>query len=249
VIEALSKCLAMPIFSDDFDSPALENPHPPMITIGQGSRLAQGLDALCTAYGRLWWVRDGTLFFRSRTWYIEKTYQTPQRTLVRLWRELARPGDLTPSAATVLSSLTLRQLQGLGVTLRAHGYTGFNLVDEMVAARTLRDYLEVCASLNEGQKRAALSKDGLPLQGMSEAQKRQMLALVILQAQRAALDRLPEVRLRIRREGGPSSDSVLSDSGTPPLHLAVVAFSYLPRFDNILRVPWQMEESSTQAGG
>jgi hypothetical protein len=114
VLEDLAKYLPTSLYSDEFTFIASPIEHdrtePPKLA---GKNLVEALDALCGYYHRLWWREGDRLFFRSRTWFIEKQYEAPPPVLGALRRQLEATGRLDPTGFDLLSKLTREQLQGL----------------------------------------------------------------------------------------------------------------------------------------
>ena len=83
--------------------------------------LVQALDALCTAYHYLWWYEPGknnvpgTLFFRSRAWFVEKRYEPPASAIAKTVAAIQSTEKPWESVAVVDSAvgLTLEQMQGI----------------------------------------------------------------------------------------------------------------------------------------
>ncbi|HZO88539.1 MAG TPA: hypothetical protein VFB38_09380 [Chthonomonadaceae bacterium] len=191
VVAELSRHLSLPLFSDAFtfrfvprqrDSANL----PDLSKLS----LAEGLDALCSRYHYLWWYEDGMLFFRNRTWFIERQYEVPPPVLALLRRQLETSGQFDTQALDALSRLTRRQLEGLnaltaldkgGLKLSYTDPEAYERLRGDSLARGAYSYLQVYAQLNEEQKRQALSPQGLPLAQMSPAQQQALLQILFME--------------------------------------------------------------------
>lgn len=213
ILAQLSRSVDMPVLSDAFSAArslrvASSSTTPPSLA---GLSLAQGLDILCQAQGYLWWRENGALFFRSRTWFIEKLYEVPPPVLERLSEQTDGGTRLTAEALDTLASLTLHQIEGLaglGVT-RAPGASAnsFAAHEPMMAGMDtpyVFPLLELWAQLPPAQKQAVLSESGLPPSALTNAQEQRCLTLVASRYGREALSAPNTLRLHIRTLGQPA---------------------------------------------
>jgi hypothetical protein len=201
VMEKLARCVPMSLFSDHFT--ALPHPKdrgikaPPNL---KGLSLAEGLDALCDYYGRLWWRDQDALFFRSRRWFVDRLYEVPPPVLAFLRQELAAHAKLDAEGLTALSRLTFRQLEGLNA---ASALAELGIRRGMVlfyrdpqGARAAHGYLQVYATLNETQKGKVLTPSGLPIAEMAPEQQQALVQMLVVERGHTILDRLADFRLR-----------------------------------------------------
>lgn len=179
VFRQLAERLPFALYSDYFPVPPIgwavpadwnpreETGNPPIPPLEKMS-LAQGLDALCARYGKVWWRRGDALFFRSRTWFLDRLYQVPPPVLKALRQKFRTLGRLDRQGIDLLAGLTRRQLSGIG------------LLTEEELNGSPRGYLEhqmylplrVFALFTQEQKARALSEAGVPFRQMTPTQQR-----------------------------------------------------------------------------
>jgi hypothetical protein len=229
LLEELARRVPMPIYSDDYPgSRAARADDVAPWPGGEKQTLPEGLDALCEATGHLWWWKSGALFFRGRTWFVEKQYEAPPPVVAAVATHLGTPPQVDASLLRLLSGFTLRQLQGL-----ARGTAAARSPEDRQAARegvpmdTLRisDYLQFFRALPEPQQRRALSPAGLPLRQMTAAQAKTFLRLAVLHDGREVLDQFALFRFQVASEPlrptpppGPSDALLLLFSYSPEAH-------------------------------
>jgi hypothetical protein len=180
-LRVLSRSINMPILSDDYAAYAspgyrhsrflgyMGEPLPPPPNL-KTMQLAEGLDALCNDHRRLWWIEDGMLLFRSRTWFIERQYEVPASVRTLLQKQLADHEQLNGDAVAALGTLSARQLQGLDIS---------SLPDVIAPNVTppwgdranrpqlaLRDLLLIFRSLDAARRIQALQLEGLSISDM-----------------------------------------------------------------------------------
>jgi hypothetical protein len=86
--------------------------NPPVIAL-QRMTLAEGLDALCARYHKIWWRTGNALFFRSRTWFLDRPRQVPTPVLEELQQQWSTRGRLDQRGVDLLAGLSQEQLLGL----------------------------------------------------------------------------------------------------------------------------------------
>jgi hypothetical protein len=251
IVIQLSKHLSMPLYSDDFagtrdphGAPTSQFPNP------AGLSLTQGLDALCRAHGRLWWRRGDALFFRSRTWFVEKRYEVPPPTLALLSKQVGTLDEMNPAALTTLSRLTIHQLQGLSgatnfqLTLAPRG-KGISLQGRdgvFFDTRKAFFYLQLIAALTQSQRREVLSPQGLRYARMNPSQQQALLVIALGLAGRGVLQQLPTLALHVT----PAKPS--SVKRTNPVPVMPLQFRYADKGRAIrILLPYQPEELAAEA--
>jgi hypothetical protein len=188
VMEELSKYVSLPLFSDDYAAEPTPDEHGDAVLPDLSKlSLAAGLDALCKRYHRLWWRENGMLFFRSRTWFIERQYEVDPAVPAMLQKQLETTGKLDTQAIDLLTTLTPQQLEGLNALatldqgqLRRTNPNIFQRIRGGDLARNAYDYLQVWAMLDQMQKDQALSAQGLSVAEMSPPQRQAILHILFL---------------------------------------------------------------------
>jgi hypothetical protein len=210
VLAELAKHIALPIYSDDFTFSTIAQDRlygsrddkidPSVRSFAARPKftkltLPEGLDALCNQYGYLWWYRDGALFFRSRTWFIEQQYEVPPSVLAFVRKQLKTESKLNAEGLMVLSTLTKKQLLALCSTNLTYGPEQIKRREE-VGARSYDfsvrfeesgdfeiawDSLQIFALFNDEQKQKALSSEGLPLMEMNPTAQQAIVQMLFAQ--------------------------------------------------------------------
>lgn len=241
VVAKLAERIDKPIFSDGYiaargirptrrlglDGGTIRPLAPPADELlTRSGSLASGLDLLCRTYNMVWWQQNGALFFRSRTWLVERRYEVPvpiRKILLTEIRNLSREyGGPTPIATALLqtlSGLRLHQLQGLSATgkpgeeIEFFISKGERLNNSVISLR----FFGFFNSLTAAQQQAVLSTSGLTMGAMEEDQQSALANIVGPKGLRAAASkrllfsvevfRLPDLR-RERFEGQASAASI-----------------------------------------
>jgi hypothetical protein len=225
VLAELAKYVSLPIYSDDFGYTTVPQDRlygdvytdvgtrrhllaeRPKLT---SLKLPEALDVLCSQYGYLWWYQDGTLFFRSRTWFIEQLYEVPPPVLALVRHQIETEGNLNVAGLTALSGLTKKQLVGLSVTNLTYGPGEVSRRTEVGGRqydREVREFqradtelawegLQVFALLNEEQKTKVLLPEGLLFAEMPYAAQQGMFHALYTRQSIALLNQPEEVHLR-----------------------------------------------------
>lgn len=202
VLARLAQDVTFPIYSDDFTGTRNVAIAPPK-SLKSLDRVAlpDGLDKLCEGHGRLWWWEGGSLYFRSRTWFIERQYEVPLPVLALLAREIRKSDRLNDSALVALGQLTLQQLQGLSAVtafdLARSGVRGHERGRAYGHARRAYPILQFCKSLTPPQRQRVLAEQGLRREDLSRQQLDSFLAVVILSTGSGVLDEKTVPRIRI----------------------------------------------------
>jgi hypothetical protein len=230
VLQELSRNVKLPIVSDDYAaSPAPRDrsgsPLPELAKLD----LPAGLDALCEHYRCLWWYQDGVLFFRSRTWFIERLFEVPPRVLAELRGELGSRGRLGVRGLDALSRLSWRQLIGLNALAAAD--TGalklsaqadsreYRLRLGRLDARRAHGFLQAWALLNPAQKRAVIATQGLRLGEMAPLQQEAFLRTLAVEYGQDLLADPGTLRLRIEQETALAGGDPKEKSPAQVVHL------------------------------
>jgi hypothetical protein len=169
-----------------------ETKNPPVLALEQMS-VAEGLDALCARYGKVWWREGDALFFRSRTWMWDRLYQVPPPVLAELQQPLTSHGKLDRRGVDLLAGLTYRQLVGLHYLVREKLKRYVNW-----SAWSMFWLLRVYAHLTEEQKTQVLTAAGLPFAQMTPAQRRGYQEALFRTASLELVDNPPAFRLEQR---------------------------------------------------
>jgi len=177
VFAQLAERLPFALYSDSFAAPPVgrdaraflnsgeESGNPPLLPLEQMS-VAAVLDALCVRHGKIWWREGDALFFRGRTWFLERLAQPPPPVVATLRRQLQAHGKLDAHGVTLLARLTYPQFEGLQ-----------RLVEEDLKRRvawptpTMYRLLQAYETLTEEQQAQVLADGGLPLGQMTPAQQ------------------------------------------------------------------------------
>jgi hypothetical protein len=190
VVEKLADHLDTPLYSDDYV--AMPRPEErggrPLPEI-EKLDLPAGLDALCNHYGYLWWYARGAIFFRSRTWFLEREYLVPPATLDLVGKQLLANGQFDTSTLKALSKLSSHQLIGLNalagtangaLTLGDGARREYGNRMGRRDARLAHGYLQAYASLLKGQQEKVLTPGGLPVAEMTAEQRESFLTFLAL---------------------------------------------------------------------
>lgn len=202
VLKELHRHLKQSLVSDDYQvhSRAIDRRGTPLPDLRRLT-LSQGLDAVCRHFRRLWWRQDDTIFFRSRTWFIERQYEPPQPVIEEIRGSLEKTGLMDASALVAVSTLDPWQLDGLMwmMTVASLNSSGLDQDDWLEAHPRWVEcsLLRLFVKLNDPQKRKVMGADGLPLAEMSEAHKNELLSILALERGSWALRRYPDLRLQI----------------------------------------------------
>jgi hypothetical protein len=210
-LKAVSQHLDIPLFSDHFSF--LPTPY------DRGNRtlpdltrmnLPAALDALCDRYHYLWWYEGGSLFFRSRAWFIERQYEVPPPVLDFLQKQLQEQGRLNGDGLDALSRLTRRQLQGLRVHYcmqlggldyaRSNLWVYRRLRNSASRAHDLYGYLQIYATFRTDQKRKALSTEGLAFAEMNVEQQRALYTLLMVETASELVEPLKRIQFLISQQ-------------------------------------------------
>jgi hypothetical protein len=163
VFEQLAQRVKLPLYSDYYPhlgvgvDPALyrmasEGPeNPEGVPLGRMT-LAEGLDALCRRYDRLWWEEEGALFFRTRMWHREILLQPPGDVLATVRREVEQEGRTGAAGLAALCRLSGRQRHGLAVQA-LHEWRGAKLGYPFAGA-----VVPMWGLLTPGQQQRALGR-------------------------------------------------------------------------------------------
>lgn len=201
VVEQLSQHLPMPLFSDDFTGtrdPRSRIELPDLARLN----LAEALDALCKAHGRLWWREGDALFFRSRTWFVERRYEVPPPTLALLSERLGKEHRLDTVVVAALSRLTLQQLQGLAGAANFQLDRGHARLRGSVFFQAQRAFLflQFYSTLSASQQRQVLSSQGLTWERMPLSQQHAFFDLAAISQGRRVLKERDRLSFRIPQE-------------------------------------------------
>jgi hypothetical protein len=251
IVAELARHLSLPIYSDEYAfSPAPDPANrlsyfpeasqpvgaPALVRELKRVTLEAGLDALCNRYHYLWWYEGGALFFRSRTWFIERQYEMPPEVLALLESHLRKSGGRYDSAClTALSTLTLHQLQGLNVTSASHR-PQLDRLTQFYQARYSYAYLQVISMLDEAQKEKVLSQSGLPLAEMNPQQQAAFIRMMFITRGPEILYRLPNIWLKA------DQPAVHPSTATPQFQTPVLYFSYKDGDAAIARVQVALQD-------
>jgi hypothetical protein len=132
--------------------------------------VAEALDGLCACYGRVWWRRGDALFFRKRTWFLDRLFQTPPPVLTSLQEQLMSQGRLDRNGLDLLAGLTWRQIAGLYLLAQEQ----FQTATVMPWAERLHRavwLLQFYGILAPPQKERSLESTGLPVAQMTTGQR------------------------------------------------------------------------------
>jgi hypothetical protein len=171
--------------------------------------MTAGLDALCDAYGKLWWRRGDALFFRHRLWFREQEYGVPPQLEPTLARLLSQNPPNIDGALLLLARLPPKQFMGYAARVCA-AYTrsrplpvpaGFLQGDGQPLAL-------LYARLRADQRRRVLSSDGLPFAAMDTDQQAEYARIVYFDGGPDALDRMAKTpfRAEMQEMSGTASD-------------------------------------------
>jgi hypothetical protein len=177
----LGERLAFSLYSDHFrtlplgwtPSPGLDprevSGNPPPLPLDKLS-IASGLDELCARFGKIWWRHKDALFFRSRTWFLDRSYEVPRPVVTALRQQLSSTGRLDTRSVDLLAGLNPYQLAGVGLLAgeEAGGHPSGRGYMEFRMYRPLRLY----AALTRTQKEKALSERGLAFGDLTQLQQR-----------------------------------------------------------------------------
>jgi hypothetical protein len=223
IIARLAPLLGMPLFSDDYSAAPTpsERGGKPLPDLSKLS-LAEGLNALCDAYRCLWWYHDGALFFRSRTWFIERAYLVPPAVLEGLRKRLQVGSRLQIRDLDALARLTPRQLIGLNAqagveagALKVSDSRDYGVRMGRREARVAHGYLQVFATLDLRRKARVLTPEGLPAAAMSEVQRELFSLLLAVEYGPEMLAEPSALRLRaeqrVRAEPTRSGERLVAD--------------------------------------
>ena len=169
--------------------------------------LAQALDTLCTIYNYLWWyqpdkndAQTGTLFFRSRAWFVEKRYEPPITVIRSAEAALKSSQKRALSVALVdsVSGLTVPQLQGIaGRAMKSRAWDNYILPPYMMVGVILEGsgggsasssflWLRFWSHLTPEQKQKVVSEGGLPCTQLNDEQKNELVQHFLVPPMEAA---------------------------------------------------------------
>lgn len=169
----------------------------PAVMPFESMHVGQALDTLCSHVGQVWWRRGDAIFFRSRTWFIDRVYNPPRDVLALCRKQLTEKGKLDRDAVDHLAALTWQEMAGLD-----------NLAQDESARASFRSYfgfhhglhrlLQVYAGLKPEERDLAFG-DGLPASKLGLAQRRAYQdALFIHDGPPEMLSDLPPLRFAQR---------------------------------------------------
>jgi hypothetical protein len=186
VFRQLSERLPLALYSDSYPS----TPFRPMTSTESAllplekMSIAEALDALCTRHDRVWWQRGDALFFRSRTWFLDKRSTLPAPLRQQLDERLRANQRLDAGVLDQLATLTFPQLYGFSeraLEQRGEGWGGWNR--DFAFFWVLRAY----DALSPAQRQRALAEPGVSLGELTPLQ-RERLRGAILMAEPRRLD-------------------------------------------------------------
>ncbi len=230
MMRELHRLLPYPLYADDYLAyPAARDRHgerhpglpehvPPFPSL-KGMSLAQALDALCNHFHRLWWREGGSLYFRSRTWFIERQYEVPQPILDAIHSTLGVRGEIDAATLLSLASLTAKQLHGLDRVMGkvAGGDEDRETVFSYYGSQPrwgAHEFLNVFAALDSNRQKQVFSPQGLPLAGMNRRQRDALISMLAVEHGADALRNYPDLSLQIEQikypeMGGPTRVRIL----------------------------------------
>jgi hypothetical protein len=139
--------------------------NPPVLALEKMS-VAKALDALCVRFGKIWWREGDALFFRSRTWFLDRRFQVPPPVLAALQQQLRARGKLDRQGVELLAGLNDQQIRGLDLLVQEQSKRWVPW-----PASTMYRPLRAYAQLRIDQQEQVLRPEGLAVAKMTPAQR------------------------------------------------------------------------------